>query len=80
MIKLDTDHLSELRFPESQKHATLRNRMERATGERFATTIVNVEEQMRGWLAFIKRSKDIKGKSRLMNGWQKCLSFLRNGK
>jgi tRNA(fMet)-specific endonuclease VapC len=33
--------------------------MERIAGETFATTIINVEEQIRGWLAFIKRFKDL---------------------
>jgi tRNA(fMet)-specific endonuclease VapC len=59
MILLDTDHLSVLKYPEGPKCATLTERM-RASGEPvFATTIVNVEEQMRGWLAEINRLRDV---------------------
>jgi tRNA(fMet)-specific endonuclease VapC len=59
MILLDTDHLSVLKYPESPRCRPLVGRME-ASGEGvFATTIVSVEEQMRGWLALIHKTSDI---------------------
>jgi hypothetical protein len=50
MILLDTDHLTVLRFQESERCDRLVARMQ-ATNEDFGTTIVNVAEQMKGWLA-----------------------------
>lgn len=58
MIVLDTDHLSALQFTESADAAQLARRLEAAGHELIATTIVTVEEQLRGWLASIhSRSK-----------------------
>jgi tRNA(fMet)-specific endonuclease VapC len=51
MLVLDTDHLSELGYG-SPAGLRLRERL-LAAGENPATTIVSVEEQLRGWLAEI---------------------------
>lgn len=59
MILLDTDHLSLLKYPESPQYGPLVARMEAAAERVFATTIVSVEEQMRGWLAVISRVRDV---------------------
>src|SRR5262245_14979907 len=59
MILLDSDHLSVLRYPESRGHAVLRARMGALAEKTFATHIVSVEEQMRGWLALINRLRDV---------------------
>jgi tRNA(fMet)-specific endonuclease VapC len=59
MILLDTDHLTILSYPEGQKSARLTARMQAAGDQTFATTVVNVEEQMRGWLAEINRWRQI---------------------
>jgi tRNA(fMet)-specific endonuclease VapC len=37
----------------------LLGRLRASTDQRIATTIVSVEEQMRGWLALIRRERDI---------------------
>jgi tRNA(fMet)-specific endonuclease VapC len=69
MIVLDSDHVTVLRYPENEKHATLQHRMETTEGETFAISIVSVEEQMRGWLALIRRfrkaSQQVAGYQRL---------------
>ena len=57
MIALDTDHLTIYAFPDSQGYHSLSTRI-RNSPEEFGTTIVCVEEQMRGWLAPIKRKPD----------------------
>jgi tRNA(fMet)-specific endonuclease VapC len=57
MILLDTDHLTELAFPEGRKSGILTARMQ-TSNEDFATTVVSLEEQLRGWLAFINRLRD----------------------
>lgn len=59
MIILDTDHISVLKYPENPKYALLTKRMQSSANLVFATTIVNVEEQMRGWLAEIHRQHDV---------------------
>ena len=53
MIVLDTDHLTVLSFPNCSQHARLMELMRSSIDQDFATTIVNAEEQMRGWLAEI---------------------------
>ena len=60
VILLDTDHLSVLQVPSSERRTRLVTRMSLAAGEDFGTTIVNVEEQMGGWLAAIAKEKQVR--------------------
>jgi tRNA(fMet)-specific endonuclease VapC len=55
MIVLDTDHLTVIQRQSEPAYSILRDRLRR-TAENVATTIVSVEEQMRGWLAVINRT------------------------
>jgi tRNA(fMet)-specific endonuclease VapC len=57
MIVLDTDHISELQYPNSARGARLFDRMSSVANEQIAATIVTVEEQMRGWLATINKHR-----------------------
>ena len=57
MNLLDSDHLSVLTHPTSPRAVALRARLT-AGGEPPATTIVSVEEAMRGWLASIARERE----------------------
>lgn len=57
MILLDTDHLTVLSYPEGDVAAALTRRMQGAAGETFATSIISVEEQMRGWLTAIANTR-----------------------
>jgi tRNA(fMet)-specific endonuclease VapC len=57
VIVLDTDHLTVYAFAESKRHQVLSARI-RNSREEFCTTVVCVEEQLRGWLAAIKRVRD----------------------
>src|SRR5438128_1914074 len=59
MILLDTDHLTVLIDRESSGHASLRARMQASVDQAFATTIVSVEEALRGWLALIHRAREV---------------------
>jgi tRNA(fMet)-specific endonuclease VapC len=59
MILLDTDHLSVLQVPSSERRTRLVARMTLASGEDFGTTIVSVEEQMRGWLVAIAKERHV---------------------
>lgn len=70
MILLDTDHLTVLAFPDHTKLPALQRRMA-AAAEEFGVTIVTVEEELRGWLAYIHRRQyahdQIVGYERLAN-------------
>ena len=57
MIILDTDSLSLLDRENAIESSVLRNNLERFAPEEIFTTIITFEENMRGWLAFIARSK-----------------------
>jgi tRNA(fMet)-specific endonuclease VapC len=59
MIFLDTDHLTLLKYPDSPRFKSLVARMEASPDQEIGTTIVSVEEQFRGWLAVIARSRDV---------------------
>jgi tRNA(fMet)-specific endonuclease VapC len=58
MIVLDTDHLSILQQPQSPLAERLYQSMSASLDADFATTVISLEEQMRGWLAAINRQKD----------------------
>lgn len=58
MILLDSDHLSVLRFRTSERAVRLSRRLDEAGArELIGTTVVNVEETMKGWLASIAKER-----------------------
>jgi tRNA(fMet)-specific endonuclease VapC len=57
VLILDTDHLAEYQKGTSVEARRLKLRLDQA-GESFGTTIITVEEVMRGWLAAIRRTTD----------------------
>jgi tRNA(fMet)-specific endonuclease VapC len=59
MILLDSDHLSVLRYEEDPRCQLLRTRLDAAADRFHATSVITVEEQLRGWLAEIARRKDV---------------------
>jgi tRNA(fMet)-specific endonuclease VapC len=59
LILLDTDHLTVLKYTDSERFARLHGRLLAAAPELIGTTIVNVEEQMRGWLAAIAKERTL---------------------
>ncbi|MFO0798871.1 MAG: type II toxin-antitoxin system VapC family toxin [Gemmataceae bacterium] len=60
MILLDTDHLTILQLPETDRAERLRTRLRTATATHgpIGTTIVNVEESMRGWMSSIAKERN----------------------
>ena len=56
MNLLDSDHLTVLQFPTSPRAVRLTDRLDTA-GVPSATTVVNVEESMRGWMAAIAKER-----------------------
>ncbi len=59
MILLDTDHLTVLKYTYSERHARLHGRLLAAAPEPIGTTIVSVEEQMRGWLSAVAKERTL---------------------
>jgi tRNA(fMet)-specific endonuclease VapC len=59
MFVLDTDHLSLLDRESGPAASRLANRLARVAAEGIGTTIVNFEEQMRGWLAYLARARSV---------------------
>ena len=58
MILLDTDHLTVLQIRAGERYQRLIVRLAETT-EQLGTTIVSVEEQMRGWLSAIAKEQNI---------------------
>jgi tRNA(fMet)-specific endonuclease VapC len=59
MIVLDSDHLSILRYHNSERALKLIARLEQSPEKPIATSIANVEEAMRGWLSAIAKERRI---------------------
>ena len=76
MILLDTDHLTVLKYLDNLQYGRLRARMEVSSDRDFATTIVNAEEQLRGWLAEINRQQIPQRQVVAYDRLQKLLDFL----
>ena len=60
MFVLDTDHLVEYQKGTSLEARRLKSRLDIAV-EPIATTIISVEEILRGWMAAVRRSNDPQG-------------------
>lgn len=59
MILLDTDHVSILKYHEDPRCQRLSRRLDAVIRPEIATSIVSVEEQMRGWLAQVHRTPSV---------------------
>jgi tRNA(fMet)-specific endonuclease VapC len=59
MLVLDTDHMSVLERSDHHASATLRERLSTLPPVEVATTIISYEEQMRGWMAYIARTRSM---------------------
>jgi tRNA(fMet)-specific endonuclease VapC len=59
MVVLDTDHISLLEWTASPERQKLVNRLEQLAVDEIATTIITYEEQVRGWLAMVRRARAI---------------------
>ena len=73
MIVLDSDHLSLLQHPENPQTQLLLSRMDQSPDQEFTTTAVSLEEQLRGWLAFINRFSDV---SKQIPGYERLVGLV----
>jgi tRNA(fMet)-specific endonuclease VapC len=56
-VVLDTDHLSVLQWQEQPACDRLLARLDRLPADDIATTLVSFQEQVEGWLAYLKRAR-----------------------
>lgn len=75
MIVLDTDHLSILQFPESPQFERLWSQIQKSVDREITTTVVSLEEQMRGWLAAINRARKVEDQPRYYSRLAKLVDF-----
>lgn len=61
---LDTDHLTLYRYG----HPEITARVQATSADQLATTIVSIEEQLTGWYAQIRRSRDLEKLARAYEG------------
>jgi tRNA(fMet)-specific endonuclease VapC len=59
MTILDTDHLSVLEWQDSPPAIALQRKLDQQDRKTVCTTVVNYEEQVRGWLATLARCKKV---------------------
>jgi len=59
MIILDSDHLSVLRYRETHRAKQLFLRLDESKVKPLSTSIVNVEEAMRGWMATLAKERQV---------------------
>jgi hypothetical protein len=60
VILLDTDHVNVLKYPDHPRFARLTTQLNTSADQDIATTVITVEERMRGWLAWTNRSDDVR--------------------
>jgi tRNA(fMet)-specific endonuclease VapC len=77
MLILDTDHLSAMASERGASVALLRRLAE--AGQDIATTVVSVEEQVRGWLAQIGRAKSDEARIKAYAKFQRSVEDLGRG-
>lgn len=58
MLILDTDHMSVLEWG-GERSAALRERLAAFAPHEVATTIISYEEQIRGWMAYLARTRNL---------------------
>jgi tRNA(fMet)-specific endonuclease VapC len=73
VLILDTDHLTEFQKGTSAESLRLKSRLAQSN-ELFGTSIITVEEVMRGWMAAIRRSSD---PSRQINSYRQLRLLFR---
>ena len=59
MVVLDTDHLSLLVRGESAAGRRLQRRLDKSAAGGVVATIISYEEQMRGWLSYLAKSRSM---------------------
>ena len=74
MIVLDTDHLSCLEWGNAES-SVLRERLASTVDSPVVVTIISFEEQMRGWMGYLAKIKDVKQQVEVYERLQKHLQL-----
>ena len=61
MYLLDSDHLTILWYDQDKSYEALLSRLADHSDDQFAVSIVTVEEQLRGWLAYVAKATGVDG-------------------
>ena len=60
MILMDSDHLTVFKYTSGERSLRLRARLDAVVDEVVGTTVVNVEEQMRGWISVLAKERQLR--------------------
>lgn len=80
MIILDTDCLSLLDRERILESSVLQKNLDRFSTDDIHTTIISFEEQMRGWLSYIAKSKNVEQQIVAYQKLHRSLESYRNSK
>ena len=61
MYLLDSDHLTILWYDQGESYQALILRIADHSEDEFAVSIVTIEEQLRGWLAYVAKVPAVEG-------------------
>jgi tRNA(fMet)-specific endonuclease VapC len=75
VILLDTDHMSILEWGNDTSSSILRTKLATTDDADIATTIVSYEEQMRGWMAVLSKSRTVDAQ---VNAYRRLADHLEN--
>lgn len=78
MILLDTDHVTVYSDARNAAYSLLKTRLETSGDPIIATTIITVEEHLRGWLARLRRHEDIQRQIPTYDRLATAFDFFRN--
>jgi len=78
-VLLDTDHLSVLQWPEQPACERLLARLDHLAADDIATSIIRLQEQVQGWLAYLQQARKpeqtVRAYARLESIWRSFLKM-----
>lgn len=78
MIVLDTDHLTVAEFVDHSRHMALMERLRESPDQHIVTTVITLEEQIRGWMGAIKRRRDVHEQIPVYERLKSIVTFFQN--
>jgi tRNA(fMet)-specific endonuclease VapC len=73
VLVLDTDHLSLIQRSDRSEGLRLSRRLDAASGDEVRTTIINYEEQTRGWLGYVAKARTL---AKQIDAYRRLLSHV----
>lgn len=78
MVILDTDHLTIIQRRTEPEYSRLKHHLRKYTESEVCTTIINFEEQIKGWLYVIASAKDSNKEIKAYKDLQLPLKFFQD--